>query len=50
VGEENTKCFHAMATQRYNTIASLRSESGDTITDHHQMARIALNTFKERMR
>jgi hypothetical protein len=40
-----------MATQRYrrNNIASLKSESGDTVSDHHQMAGIALNKFRERM-
>jgi mannosylglycoprotein endo-beta-mannosidase len=37
VGEDNTKFFHAMATQRYrkNNIASLKSDSGEVITDHH---------------
>jgi hypothetical protein len=51
VGEDNTKFFHAMATQRYkkNNIASLKSESGEIVSDHPQMAGIALNKFKERM-
>jgi mannosylglycoprotein endo-beta-mannosidase len=37
VGEDNTKFFHAMATKRYrkNNIASLKSDSGEVITDHH---------------
>jgi hypothetical protein len=39
--------IHAMASQTYrkNNIASLKSDVGEIITDHHQMAGIALNKF-----
>jgi hypothetical protein len=51
VGEDNTKFFHAMATQIYrkNNIASLKLESGKVITDHHHMAGFSLNKFRGRM-
>ena len=37
VGEENSKFFHAMATERYrrNTISSIKSVDGEVISDHH---------------
>ena len=40
VGEENSKCFHAMATERFhrNTISSIKSVEGDVVTDHQQLA------------
>jgi mannosylglycoprotein endo-beta-mannosidase len=51
VGEDNTKFFHAMATQRFrrNNISGLKDENGDIVSDHHQMAGIILSKFKERM-
>lgn len=51
IGEENTKFFHSMATERFrkNTIASLKLENGDIITDHHQMAAVFWQDFKGRM-
>jgi mannosylglycoprotein endo-beta-mannosidase len=51
VGEENTKFFHAMATQRYrrNTISGLKVDSGEVISDHQQMDGIVFNKYKERM-
>ena len=51
VGEENTKFFHAMASERYrhNSISSLRLEDGSVVTDHEQMAAALWLNFKNRM-
>jgi hypothetical protein len=51
VGEENTKFFHAMATQRYrrNAIAGLKSESGEVVSNHDHMAGMIYNKYRERM-
>ena len=49
IGEENTKFFHAMATERYrrNTISSIRNEAGDLISDHQQLAGMFWADFKQ---
>ena len=51
LGEENSKFFHAMATERYrrNTMASLQMSDGHIVTDHGQMASIAWDCYKQRM-
>ena len=51
VGEENTKFFHAMATERYrrNTITSIKNAAGEVVTDHHQLASMFWYDFKQRM-
>lgn len=51
MGEENSKFFHAMASDRLrcNSISSLQREDGSTIHDHAQMAGILWNSFKSRM-
>ncbi|XP_073368071.1 uncharacterized protein [Aegilops tauschii subsp. strangulata] len=51
VGGENTKFFHAMATERYrrNSIASLKLPDGTVVTDHSQMEGIIWDCFKNRM-
>jgi len=51
VGGENTKFFHAMATERYrrNSIASLKLHDGTVVTDHSQMEGIIWDCFKNRM-
>lgn len=51
VGEENSKFFHAMASERMrkNSIASLRSDDDVLVTDHDQMAGILWQSFKSRM-
>ena len=51
VGEENTKFFHALASERYrhNSIASLRLEDGSVVSDHEQMAAALWLNFKNRM-
>ena len=51
VGDENSKFFHAMASERLrrNSISSLQREDGSSISDHDQMAGILWNSFKSRM-
>jgi hypothetical protein len=50
-GEENTKFFHAMATERYrrNSIASLVSDDGRQVSNHDEMAGMVWNCYKDRM-
>jgi hypothetical protein len=50
-GEDNTKFFHAMATERYrrNNIAMLKNDEGVFICDHHEMASLIWRSYKERM-
>lgn len=50
-GEENTKLFLALATERYkkNSIASLKLPDGSIATDHNAKEAILLNTYKERL-
>ncbi|XP_073368009.1 uncharacterized protein [Aegilops tauschii subsp. strangulata] len=52
VGEENSKFFHAMASEcmRKNSIASLKTTGmDDPVSDHDQMAGILWASFKNRM-
>jgi mannosylglycoprotein endo-beta-mannosidase len=51
-GEDNTKFFHAMATERYrrNTIAMLIDEEGNEVNDHETMAGMLWAEYKGRMR
>ncbi|XP_071676915.1 uncharacterized protein [Lolium perenne] len=51
MGEENTKFFHAMATERYrrNNISSLKLSDGHIVTDHDLMAAEAWTCYKGRM-
>lgn len=51
VGEENSKFFHAMASERLrrNSISSLQRDDGSTVHDHAQMAGILWTSFKNRM-
>jgi hypothetical protein len=50
-GEDNTKFFHAMASERYrrNFIAMLLDNKGNEVTDHQVMAGLLWASFKERM-
>jgi hypothetical protein len=50
-GEENTKFFHAMATERYrrNSIASLVSDDGRQVSNHDEMAGMVWSCYKDRM-
>jgi hypothetical protein len=40
LGDESTKFFHVVATERYrtNTITSLDTEDGRIVTDHFEKA------------
>ena len=51
LGEENSKFFHAMATERFrrNSMASITLADGTVISDHEQMAAVAWNCYKQRM-
>jgi hypothetical protein len=51
MSEDNTKFFHAMATQRMrrNAISMLRAGDGRIITDHDGMAGLLWFEYKERM-
>jgi exonuclease III len=51
VGEDNTKFFHAMATQRHrrNAISMLTATDGRQVTDHEEMAGLLWSSYKERM-
>jgi hypothetical protein len=50
-GEDNTKKFHAMATERYrrNNIAMLKNDDGVFISDHQEMANLIWKSYKDRM-
>jgi hypothetical protein len=50
-GEENTKFFHAMATERFrrNIIAMLKDSQGNENADHDQMAAMLWHDYKSRM-
>lgn len=50
-GDENTKFFHASATQRYrqNKISHLTLNDGTIITSHQEKAHAFLNFYKGRM-
>jgi hypothetical protein len=50
-GDENTKFFHAAATERYrnNTITSLEAQDGRVAYDHFEKAALLLESFKARM-
>src|SRR3954469_24998006 len=51
VGEENSKFFQSMATERYrrNAISSLKDENGDLVYDHHLMQGMIWSDFHNRM-
>jgi hypothetical protein len=50
-GEDNTKIFHAMATERFrrNNIAVLHDVDGNEVTDHHVMASMLWAEYKNRI-
>jgi mannosylglycoprotein endo-beta-mannosidase len=50
-GDDNTKFFHAMATERYrrNNISMLIGGNVNEVSDHEIMAGMLLTNFKERM-
>jgi hypothetical protein len=50
-GDESTKKFHAAATERYrlNTITSLDTLDGRTVSDHHGKASLLWEEYKARL-
>lgn len=50
-GDEDTKFFHAAATERYrrNNITHLEAQDGRIATEHNEKAAILLETYKTRM-
>ena len=50
-GGENTKFFHAMATERFrkNTITQITSTNGVEVTDHEGKAAIVLEAYRSRL-
>lgn len=51
MGEENSKYFQAMATERFrrNTIASLVNEDGIVVSSHSEMAGLLWSSYRDRM-
>jgi exonuclease III len=51
LGDENTRFFHARASERYrqNSIVSVTLEDGRIVDTHEEKAAIFLRSFKERM-
>jgi hypothetical protein len=51
MSEDNTKFFHAMATQRMrrNAISMLRADDGRIISDHDEMAGLLWSEYRDRM-
>jgi hypothetical protein len=51
MGEDNTKFFHSMATERFrrNCIKSLKASDGRIVDDHTEMAGMLWTCYKERM-
>jgi hypothetical protein len=51
MSEDNTKFFHAMATQRMrrNVISMLKAADGRVITDHDEMAGLLWSEYKQRL-
>lgn len=50
-GDENTKCFHTVATIRHRTnlIAQLTTEDGTVLLDHHLKANALWAPFRDRL-
>jgi hypothetical protein len=50
-GEDNTKFFHAMASERFrrNSISMVKDSNGVEVTDHQVMAGMFWKSYKERM-
>jgi hypothetical protein len=50
-GDENTKFFQAMATERYrrNSISQLTLSDGTVVTDHKEKEQVIFNAYKERL-
>lgn len=50
-GDENTKFFHAMATERYrkNIISQILDDTGRMVTDHSEKSALFYQEFKRRL-
>jgi hypothetical protein len=51
LGDENTKFFHSMATERYrrNTISQILSPEGRMVSDHQEKSALFWQEFKNRL-
>ena len=51
MGEENSKFFQALATERFrrNTISSLINDDGLSLSSHNAMAGLIWSSYKDRM-
>jgi hypothetical protein len=51
VWEDNTKFFHAMATQRNrrNTISMIKAADGRRVNDHAEIAALLWSSYRDRM-
>jgi mannosylglycoprotein endo-beta-mannosidase len=51
VGEDNTKFFHAMATQRNrrNTISMIKTSDGRIVNDHDEIAALLWSSYRDIM-
>jgi hypothetical protein len=51
MSEDNTKFFHAMATQRMrrNATSMLKDADGRLVTDHDEMAGLLWSEYKQRL-
>jgi hypothetical protein len=51
LGDESTKFFHAASTERYrlNTITSLDTEDGRTVTEHLEKAALLWDEYRNRL-
>jgi hypothetical protein len=50
-GDEPTKFFHVVATERYrlNAIKSIQDEEGRDLSEHEEKAAVLWNTYRSRM-
>jgi hypothetical protein len=50
-GDENTKFFHSIATERHrkNSISSLQAPDGTCVTEHSDKEKIIYETYKQRL-
>jgi hypothetical protein len=51
LGDENTKFFHAMATERYrrNNISQILNSDGSMVTDHQEKSLMFWEEFRKRL-
>jgi hypothetical protein len=51
LGDENTKFFHAMATERYrrNNISQILNSDGSMVNDHQEKSLMLWEEFRKRL-